>query len=842
MSSMPKRVSIFRSVATKFAFAVVLSISVVVLPLLMLQNSSLGHLASESLAKQAEGQGKLLASALPAPVAFEKYGDIDGLLGQFEEGVETSYISFVVVGAEGAIIAKHGPNPDETLANFARSALGADSHINLPNEKVLAFPLMYGKARNVGAFAMRWSLGPLAGFLEATQIKSLIAAAVAGFLAVGATILAFHGIILKPMSALTKTVEALRLGEFTTEVASASRSDEFGITGKAVDHLRAELEAAAAGARDASFKREAFNSSSAALVLADQNGVIFAVNPAFEDMCKIRNEQFQNCFPHFDARNLVGKPLDFFGSNPAEKMDHIGSNGEAFETIISMDDVRISMKIKAIHGSDNQKIGFVLEWQDVTNVWKNTALINELNTTQLRAEFSPDGNLLDANEIFSATIKRTEPTGVTTLTSLISSDLEELNETLKKDRSFVGKMRFQGADGCDVIVEGSITSVIGTDQKPYRLILLGRDITEVEHAAEKAQWERAELNEERAKVVNALRVAFKRLRDGHLHVDLSEPFADRYEELRQDYNSAIGQMCQALRGIADRAETIRNESQDISGTTEVLSRRSEGTAATLEQAAAALDELTAAVRGTAEGAQKANAIVSEAQNNAEKSGVVVLKTVTAMDEISTSSKKVASIIKVIDDIAFQTNLLALNAGVEAARAGEAGRGFAVVASEVRALAQRSSEAATEINGLIAKSVAQVKIGVDLVGETGSSLQEIANSVHDISMQVSEIATSAQQQSLNLEEINSSVTKLDQSTQQNAARLEETTAASEALKREAVALVETLNHFQLAEKSVAYGTKSAKVVKIEKPKESEKRPNTPISNQLVNSVSGTWTDF
>ncbi len=605
MTSMPKRVSIFRSVATKFAFAVVLSISVVVLPLLMLQNSSLGHLASKSLAKQAEGQGKLLASALPAPVAYEKYGDIAGLLGQFEEGAETSYISFVVVGAEGAIIAKHGPNPDETLANFARSALGADSHINSPNEKVLAFPLTYGKARNVGAFAMRWSLEPLADFLEATQIKSLFAASIAGFLAVGATILAFHGIILRPMSALTKTVEALRLGEFTTEVASASRSDEFGVMGQAVDHLRAELEVAAAGARDASFKREAFNSSSAALVLADENGVIFAVNPAFEEMCEIRIEQFQKRFPQFDAKGLVGKPLDFFHSLPTKMIDDIGSDGEAFETTISLDDVRISMKIKVIYGGDEQKIGFVLEWQDVTNVWKNTALINELNATQLRAEFSPDGTLLDANHIFSATVKRTEPNGVTTLASLMSSDLEDLNETLKKERSFVGKMHFQGVDGCDVIVEGSITSVIGTDQKPYRLILLGRDITELEHAAEKAQWERAELNEERAKVVNALRVAFKRLRDGHLHVDLSEPFADRYEELRQDYNSAIGQMCQALRGIADRAETIRNESQDISGTTEVLSRRSEGTAATLEQAAAALDELTAAVRGTAEGAQKA---------------------------------------------------------------------------------------------------------------------------------------------------------------------------------------------------------------------------------------------
>ncbi|MEH6774757.1 MAG: methyl-accepting chemotaxis protein, partial [Cereibacter changlensis] len=217
---------------------------------------------------------------------------------------------------------------------------------------------------------------------------------------------------------------------------------------------------------------------------------------------------------------------------------------------------------------------------------------------------------------------------------------------------------------------------------------------------------------------------------------------------------------------------------------------------TLEQTAAALDGLTVSVRAAADGAAEADRVVTEAKSNAEQSGNIVVETVTAMDMIAASSDKITSIVKVIDDIAFQTNLLALNAGVEAARAGDAGRGFAVVASEVRALAQRSSEAAREINDLILKSGSQVKRGVDLVGRTGEALKQIVNSVSDISLLVSEIAVSSKQQSLGLAEINSAVNDLDQSTQQNAARLQEATAAAEALTNDAIALVESAAHFRL----------------------------------------------
>jgi len=166
-----------------------------------------------------------------------------------------------------------------------------------------------------------------------------------------------------------------------------------------------------------------------------------------------------------------------------------------------------------------------------------------------------------------------------------------------------------------------------------------------------------------------------------------------------------------------------------------------------------------------------------------------------MSNIETSSEQISKIITVIDDIAFQTNLLALNAGVEAARAGEAGRGFAVVASEVRALAQRSSDAAKEINGLISESGHHVKQGVQLVDQAGGALQTIAVAVKELSMHVGEIATSSRNQSAGISEINSAVNQLDQVTQQNAAMFDETTAASHAFTSEAETLGTTVSAFQ-----------------------------------------------
>jgi methyl-accepting chemotaxis protein len=190
-----------------------------------------------------------------------------------------------------------------------------------------------------------------------------------------------------------------------------------------------------------------------------------------------------------------------------------------------------------------------------------------------------------------------------------------------------------------------------------------------------------------------------------------------------------------------------------------------------------LEEITATVKMTAQNAKEATAIVTKAKAAAEEGGGVVKTAITAMGQIEQSSKQITDIIGIIDEIAFQTNLLALNAGVEAARAGDAGKGFAVVASEVRALAQRSSQAAKEIKSLIQASGGHVASGVKYVGETGDSLRRIVEQVIQINALVSEMASAAHQQSTGIEEVNAAVTRMDQVTQQNAAMVEQSTAAA-----------------------------------------------------------------
>jgi len=324
-------------------------------------------------------------------------------------------------------------------------------------------------------------------------------------------------------------------------------------------------------------------------------------------------------------------------------------------------------------------------------------------------------------------------------------------------------------------------------------------------AAAQAEAERARHDAERAEaarqqefVVHSVAEGLEKLSGGDLLFRLTSDFGGDYEKLRADFNAAMGKLQETMQAISTNTQGVRSGAEEITQASDDLSRRTEQQAASLEETAAALDQITATVRRTAEVANEARDLVSTSKTDAERSGDVVRQTVGAMDGIESSSKQIANIIGVIDEIAFQTNLLALNAGVEAARAGDAGRGFAVVATEVRALAQRSADAAKEIKALISASTQQVESGVKLVSETGQALGRIVTQVSQLNNLVAELAASAKEQATGLGEVNAAVNQMDQVTQQNAAMVEQATAASHGLSGEAQELSRLVGQFRIGE--------------------------------------------
>lgn len=321
---------------------------------------------------------------------------------------------------------------------------------------------------------------------------------------------------------------------------------------------------------------------------------------------------------------------------------------------------------------------------------------------------------------------------------------------------------------------------------------------EVERTRELTEAERHGNAREQTIVVGRVGEGLEALAAGDLTFRLHDTFPSAYRKLQADFNAAMDQLSQTMAVINGAVSGIQGSSGEISQAADNLARRTEQQAASLEETAAALDEITVTVRKTAEGAGSARRNVESARQDAEKGGEVVERAVAAMGQIEASSHEIGAIIGVIDEIAFQTNLLALNAGVEAARAGDAGKGFAVVAQEVRALAQRSAEAAKEIKTLISNSTNQVNEGVSLVGETGQALHRIIAGVQDLNRIVAEIAASANEQATGLHQVNTAVNQMDQATQQNAAMVEQSTAASHALSNEARQLGRLVERFRLTE--------------------------------------------
>ncbi|MBT8410056.1 MAG: PAS domain-containing protein [Alphaproteobacteria bacterium] len=741
----------------------------------------------------ARGIGEVLSGAdarTPERAAAE-------LAGVLQQNAEIATAA-VILDDSGAFVAASGEAGDATAQRLRAKAMQAlaDQGARFDRDTlVVTLPIIGAQTGAVeGALALQWSMEPIKASISGNQFMTAVIAVIVFLLAMTASYFVLRSMLALPLSAINDAMAKVAGGAFDNTIHSLGRKDEVGDIARGLSAFQAELAGAEAARRDALYKGAGFDGSSSAMCVVGPDGRIAFANGALEQLIADNISDFDVA-----PDNLVGAALP----EVASALDAAPTSDLAADAMqritVPIGKMHLEVSIGAVLDEAGQPIGAVVGWSDVTSRRVNRAIVSALDAQQALAEFGPDAEILRANAQFLAVC------GLAEIESVTQKLPELVSPEGSYDAQWCDAMRMGGSayfGSIDVPANmmetkkilGSIIPVRDEDGTLLRIMVFGTDVTDSVNTAASAEAAQAEMAAAQNGMISALAEGLQRLSSGDLTVSLKGSFSAEYEAVQDNFNTAMRALHDTIATVKAQSDAIQSDVTEITGATQDLSVRTERQAATLEQTAAALAQMTASVSSAAEAARRANDVVSAARSSAEASGGVVQSAVDAMGEIADSSKQISRIISVIDDIAFQTNLLALNAGVEAARAGDAGRGFAVVASEVRALAQRSSEAAREINQLISTSGEHVKRGVKLVGDAGTALEEIVVSVSGISDHVANIAASAQEQSSGLSEMSEAMAQLDQVTQQNAAMFEETTAASQALNSVADELAHSADHF------------------------------------------------
>ena len=641
--------------------------------------------------------------------------------------------------------------------------------------------------------------------------------------------------------------------------------------------------------------QRAVDGAQTAMMQLDRDFNITYANESTKKILTTHEATLRSIYPGFKADQAVGSCIDMFHKNPAHQRRLLEDpRNLPYQTDIVVGPLTFNIRVGKMEDLDGNYIGNTLEWADVTELREKEIDVARLTSAIEGAAANimmcdADLNITYVNPAVKSMMSARQGQIRNVFAgfdanNLIGRCIDEFHKNPAHQRALLADTSRLPAKGeirvADVEFEVNATAILGPNGEYMGNMVQWNDITEQKDAERQIESlieaaSSGELNERIAvenyegfmrnlgeginQLIEAVVVPIREgtrviqaLAEGDLKETMTGKFEGEYAVMRDALNQSIENLRRMGGQIQSSSVNMVNAAGEIAQGNSDLSQRTEEQASSLEETASSMEELTSTVKQNADNARQANQLATGAREQAEKGGDVVQRAVSAMSEINSSSKKIADIIGVIDEIAFQTNLLALNAAVEAARAGEQGRGFAVVAGEVRNLAQRSAGAAKEIKALIQDSVEKVSDGTKLVDQSGETLEEIVGAVKKVSDIIAEIAAASQEQSSGIEQVNKAVTQMDQVTQQNAALVEEAAAASESMDEQARGLSELITFFKIDQNSSGHTMQmntqsSAKMAPQAAPARQPQAPSaarsTPPAPRSGGAADdGEWEDF